>query len=137
MHLLIIVLGIVFYNNLSSEDNTPVVLVKKIYSPKLRDSIFLKKISWGLTYDNEIIVVSTSSSLSIEPNPKKEYVFLTSEIFYKVSNDSLYIYTSQSVKNPIYFKSRFRVIQKVLSNPEMMNLKGYENYKNKGLKVIE
>jgi len=132
----LLVFGLIFYNGFS-EKHEPAISIKEVHSNTLNESIYLKKISWGLTYDHEIVVVSMSSDKKTEPDSTKEFIFLSSEIFYKVSNDSLYIYTASKVKEPINFNSKFKIEQVELSNPEMMDLRGYDNYKKQGLKMIQ
>jgi|SRR5690554_4969677 len=125
----------VFYDQ-SELDQQPEVLVSKIHSDLLNEDLFIKKISWGLTYDHNVFLLTCSPDKSVEPDSTSEYIFLSSELFYKVSNDSLYIFTSLKAKTPLIFNSKFKVVQQELENVEIMKLREDKNYKKEGLEMI-
>lgn len=136
---IITVLGIVVFFVV---DNTfpkydPEFTVKEIHSNILKKDIYLKKKSWGISYDSEVVVISTSPEKHFEPDSTKDYIFLDPEIFYKVSQDTLYIYTMSKAKKPEKFDSQFKIKQIRISNPEKMELMGNANYKKKDLHMIE
>jgi hypothetical protein len=117
-------------------EHQPVIFVNKIHSEYLNEDLFIKKISWGLTYDHSVIILSSFPKNTIEPDSTSEYVFLSSEIFYRLTNDSLLIFTSLKSKKPLNFNSNIKIIQYELKNVEIMNLRGNNNYKKRGLKMV-
>ncbi|MCX6180485.1 MAG: hypothetical protein NT150_00970 [Bacteroidetes bacterium] len=112
----------------------PTYGIKKIHSDTLNADIYIKKKNWGVSGDHQVVVISTSGQEKFEPDSTKDYIFV-SEFFFKASKDSLYIYTDSKAKEPRLFDSKFKVIQVELSNPKMMDLRGYDNFKNKGLEL--
>ena len=120
----------------SKLDHQPEIFVNKIHSNYLNEDLFIKKVSWGLTYDHNIIILSSSFKNTIEPDLTSEYVFLSSEIFYRLTNDSLLIFTSLKAKVPLSFSSNIKIIQYELKNFEVMNLRKDNNYKRKELEII-
>ena len=139
IYTLLVVIGLYFiwfiYGK-SKSDHQPQILVEKIHSNYLNEDLFIKKISWGLTYDHSIIILSNSPNKSIEPDSNSEYMFSCSSIFYKLSNDSLLIFTSLKAELPLNFSSNIKVIQYKLENFEIMNLRENNNYKKKGLIMV-
>jgi len=117
-------------------DHQPEIFVDKIHSNYLNEDLFIKKVSWGLTYDHSIIILSSSPNNTIYPDSTSEYVFLGSEIFYRLTNDSLLIFTSLKAKTPLAFSSNIKILQYEIKNFEVMNLREDNNYKKKGLKMI-
>jgi archaellum component FlaF (FlaF/FlaG flagellin family) len=122
-----------FYTELDSAYE-PIYSIKKIHSDALNEDIFIKKNNWGVSSNHEVVVISTSGQEKFEPDSTKEYVFKT-EFFFKSVKDSLYVYTRVKSKAPISFNSKFKIKQVELDNSEMMELRGYDNFKNKGLEL--
>jgi hypothetical protein len=110
----------------------PVVEINSVHFDKANDTIYIKKKNWGITGDYQIIVLSTDPNRDFKPNKEKEYVYegLIS-LFYKMENDTLTLYVSKAVEVPEDFKLNDFILQKELTNQEMMNL--YETYKEKGI----
>ena len=130
-----LVVGLIVYN--SFPEYKPKYIVKEIHSNTLNESIYLKKKSWGITYDHEIVVVSTLYDEKSVPDTTNDYIFLDPEIFYKVNHDTLYVYTMSKAKEPNNFNSKIKVNQIELSNTEKMDLIGNDNYKKQGLEMME
>ena len=80
--------------------------VKPSYPP-----IFIKKMVWGLTGDKQVIVISNSGKKDFKPVKSKEYVYEgLFDIFYKLQNDTLFIYTPVSCPEPQELKARYSII---------------------------
>jgi hypothetical protein len=132
LFLIITAFGLFIYIDL--EELEPDVVVKEVYSKVLNESIYLKKTSWGITGDHVIVTLSKSPEKNIEPDSSKEYVFLDYEIFYKVSNDSIFFYTMLKAKEPKHFYTRFIVRQIEITTSQKSDL--YKTYKQQGLECI-
>ena len=88
------------------------------------DAIYIKRLIWGLTSDNQITVISNSPDEINEIDSIRDYVFKDLVPFvYKLESNKLIIYTMQPAREPSQFdSSKIRVIQTRVSNPEYMDL---------------
>lgn len=130
--LIIIIALYLLYFSKQIPDYKPIVKILKIHSDDLNESIYIKKKSWGITYDHQLIIISKSSDEDFEPNEDENYIFLN--LFYKVKEDTVFIYTMKKSTVPRNFHSKFKIKQIELSNPEMMELT--TKYKEKGLDTL-
>lgn len=121
----------------SIPDMEPVYKSKKLTFSKL-PSLFLKSCQWGLTYDHKVVVLSTDSTEKFSPDSTKEFIYRgASFLYYRTSNDSLWLYLYSKSNRPPFFKSKIKVIQIELENPDMIKLYSNEAYKSKGLIKFE
>lgn len=102
------------------------------------NSIYVKTANWGLAGNhNEISLSEFSFDEKKTPNKQTDYVFYTSEIFYKEGeNGKVFIFAPQSGKNipEIPFKN-IEVIFKGLKTAD--EIRDYEtNYRKYGLQRI-
>ena len=107
--------------------------------PLTGETIYLKSKKWGLTYDHQLTVISTSSYSTKwqEADTTKELVFKGLEPFvYEFKDDTLFIYCRLASFLPQNFKSNIRVIQKEVDNPVYMDLIFKVNNGSKNLKKM-
>lgn len=134
-----LILGIIFfftflYVNIPSL--APKISKVEIYSQTFGEKIFIKKKNWGLTGDQQVIVVGKSPDDAFEPNAAAEYVYIgLSPFFYKFENDTLNLYVMKESRTPPKLSTKLTISQIILKNPEMMDL--IEHFQEKGLKIIE
>lgn len=122
--ILILVLGVYWY----FQNVITVFTLKEIPSTTLKETIYLKNTKRGLNYDE--VVISKSSKR--KSNTNKDYIYTWGEtLFYKISNDSLYVYCKIKTNVPPNFDSKVKIYQIQYSNPEYYDL--IKNYKKKGL----
>jgi hypothetical protein len=105
--------------------------------PELNEQVFFKAKIWGISGDNNAIVVTTQSQTTIANlETDKDYIFYSSELFYKkVGKDSLFIYVNASSitsKKPKIFSQKIKEIIVPLKTQEE-NLKFNAKYKEMGL----
>ena len=94
-----------------------------------KECIYLKYRAY--TNDASNIFISTSKSRRI--NSATDYVYDRSFcIFYKIQNDTIFIFNSDVVNSPSRFKSKIPIIQKKISSPEFTDLYYQNNYKTCG-----
>jgi hypothetical protein len=134
-----LVLIISFFKCASKTENdneSDQVVVDKIVSKK-GNELYLKRFSSGITFDNEFIVLSVNSSMILDSTT--DYIYPTTNVFYKISKlqDSVYIFSSVVSNTPSHFKSSMVIVQKELENSDLMDLMGYDKYKKVGLKMIK
>src|SRR5665647_1360454 len=130
--ILIIIMSYLFYDG--SQDNGVTYNVKEIHSQNFNSSLFIKQKLWGLTSDNQIIIISTSPTKKFSPNPTTDYIYEgLSPFYYKFHGDTLFVYTMQNSKIPKSFKTKIIIVQTELANPEMMRLVKNYQYKKEGL----
>lgn len=133
---LIIIMGYLFYDG--SQDNGVIYNIKEIHSQNFNSSLFIKQKVWGLTSDNQIIIISTSPTKKFSPNPITDYIYKgLSPFYYKFREDTLFVYMMQSSKIPKYLKTKIIIVQTELANPEMMRLIKNDQYKKEGLNTFE
>ncbi|WP_188435041.1 hypothetical protein, partial [Chishuiella changwenlii] len=65
------------------------ITIEKIIVFNDKDSLYITANSWGLAGNNEVIVLSQSNKKT--PNKIDDYIFYTSEIFYKIDNNNTII----------------------------------------------
>jgi hypothetical protein len=131
---LCILIGLIIFLFIS--ENSEVVKsnykVSKIFASSLNQTVFIIKETWGISSDHQRVVISTSNSES-KPDSSKEYIFSDSEFFYKLVQDTIYVYTMSKARIPSKFESKIKIKQIEISNPDLMDL--YKNYKSKGLEL--
>jgi hypothetical protein len=108
--------------------------IDEVFSASANQKIYVKRKAWGLNYNHDMAIVSTSSG-NTGPDSLKDFIFKDSEIFYKLSNDTLCVFTMLKAKIPIDFQSKIIIKQIEISNSEAMDLIEFGNYKTKGLKM--
>jgi len=132
--IILVVITIGFITNNQIPDMKPIYNIRKLVAISHNETLFLKSKAWGMTYDNKLIILSASDGEEFMADSTKDYVYKgASFIFYKISNDSLFIYTDNKAHIPPLFDSKFIIKQIKLENPAMMKLKGDSAYKNLGL----
>lgn len=103
LFLVLITIGAIwFYCNWRKEEFMP--SKEKTISINLGNEsrpLFLRAKTWGVTGNHEQIVLSQSNNNV--PNKTDDYIFYTSEVFYKVENDnSVIVYaTESSISEPV------------------------------------
>lgn len=91
-----------------------------------------------MTYDNQIIIISTSPKKKFKPNPLTDYVYEgLSPFYYKFNRDTLFVYTMILSKVPQNLRSKIKIVQLELTNEEMMHLIKNNQYKSEGLNTFE
>ncbi|SHK71432.1 hypothetical protein SAMN05443634_10316 [Chishuiella changwenlii] len=109
------------------------ITIEKIIVFNDKDSLYITANSWGLAGNNEVIVLSQSNKKT--PNKIDDYIFYTSEIFYKIdNNNTIIIYSPESSINEP---------DKKISNVTIRSLKTFDeindynlNFKKYGLERI-
>lgn len=85
------------------------------------------------TNDNPKIFISTSKSRFI--NLSTDYIYpASSELYYYIQNDTLFIINYEIADQPARFRSKMIIIQKKISNPESTDLYYKDNYRTFGYK---
>ena len=95
--------------------------------------LFLRAKVWGITGSHEQIVLSQSKNNI--PNKTDDYIFYTSEVFYKVGNDNRVILyaTESSISEPVN-KITNVTVKGIKTADEIRDYK--TNYKKYGLERI-
>lgn len=99
-----------------------------------KDTLYVSASSWGLAGNNEEIILSKKPiKEDYRPNKKNDYVFYTSEIYYKIDANKLVVYAIQSsILEPENFSSPINVEIKGIKTAQ--ESKDYElNYSKYGL----
>ena len=135
---LIVIVFVVIYFSLPKKGYDTNIEVVEISSINHSSKLFIKKKTWGMTGDGQVIVISNSDNKEFEPDRTKDYVFEgSSPLFYKVKGDTILLYTYQASLVPSSFTSNFIIRQVELDNPSMMNLLANDNFKTQGLSIIK
>lgn len=108
---------------------------------KLRDSVFVSARSWGLTGDHQEIIFSSKpiSPAHRSYSADSVYIFYTSEVFYKVDNDSVItVYASESSVSESTMKYSNVVIKGLKSGDALERYNAdYQRYGLKRISVYE
>lgn len=102
--------------------------IKELHIKDTDKTIYLKNLKRGLNYSKLAISTSKGRETSIE----KDYVYTWDEtLFYRVSNDTLYVLCKIKAEEPSNFNSGVKVRQEEYSNPEYYEL--LKNFTKMGL----
>ena len=107
----------------------PVYTKEQIHSHKLKETIYLKSKTWGISADHRIYVISTNRDTKFEPSESSEYVFRGfDDLFYRQTEDSITFYVTQIPNVPEIFSTKFQLEFVELSNPEFTQLRIESKY---------
>ncbi|MES2458842.1 MAG: hypothetical protein V4594_25035 [Bacteroidota bacterium] len=114
----------------------PIFSKQELSFANYADTLYIKKRNVG---NEATVVISTSYDSEFDPDTSSEFVYDVSStpFFYKQTSDSLIIYTGRSSGFPSDFKSKVKILQIELSNPEMMNLVSNNHFKEIGISKID
>lgn len=111
---ILVTLGIIgcFGNNYE-----PIINIVKVTSTK-GENLYLKSKNWGLTYDHQLTVISTSNKAKWqEPDSTKDFIYKWLDPFlYEFKNDTLFVYCNTKAPIPKNFTSNIKVVQKEVDN---------------------
>jgi hypothetical protein len=114
----------------------PVTNHVEIYIPDLNESIYVSKKVWGVSYDHQIVLISSQPKEKVNYDSETDYIYQgLSSLFYKVAGRDLVIYTRKKSPIPKRFNSRANIVQVELDNQDMSTLRA--DYEKEGLKKIE
>lgn len=122
---LIIFISLFFYKTTVALNNfgKPVYKLKQI-----KENLFIKEKNWGITSDHRVIVVSTSPKIEFALDSTKDYIINTHEIYYKIENEIIYIYSLGKASIPKFFNSKYKIKYFELSEVQMMTLIANRKY---------
>lgn len=132
------ILFLFFYikNELSEFDKIgePIIKVKSIYFPEIKDSIFVKSKVWGITGNHKTAIITKSSNPEFKSDSLNDYVFKGfGEIILLKNIDELKVYSFQKPNIPKNFNSKVSIkLFPIKNNHELLELK-----KKNGLIIIE
>ena len=127
-----------FYYALPDKNNDVKYTVTEVSFKDTQSKLYIKMKTWGMTSDNQVVVVSNSNKKEFISESTKDYVYEgIMPLFYKVQNDTLSIYTLVTSSVPEDFKTNLKVIQVQIENLEMMKLIEHDNYKIQGLTAVK
>lgn len=136
--IIVFVLFLFFYFAFPSKNADVQYEVTEVSSKDVQSKLYIKKKIWGMTSDNQIIVISNSDQKEFTVDSAESYVYEGMMPFlYKLEKDTLLVYTLKIATVPKGLKTSFKVIQVLLENPEMMKLIEHDNYKAQGLTKID
>lgn len=132
-------LGYWFVDNTFDVDMDPTVKDYIIEFEKLNEKIYVSARAWGVSGNHQEIILSGApiSSKHREYSKEDNYIFYTSEIYYKKEGQGKLIISApnSSVSKPKNFNSSIHIVLKDLRTAD--DLKDYEkNYKKYGLQKI-
>ena len=111
--------------------------VTEIFSNEVQSKLYIKKKVWGMTSDNQVIVISSSNVKEFTLEGTENYIYEgIMPMLYKLQKDTLSIYTLKVSAVPKNLKTDFKIVQIQLENPTMMKLIEHDNYRAKALTLI-
>jgi hypothetical protein len=135
----IVLIGFLFFYFAFPSKNADVqYAVTEVFSKGASSKLYIKKRVWGMTSDNQVIVISSSDEKAFTTNSTRSYVYEgVMPLFYKTQKDTLFVYTLKMSAIPQGLRTNFKIVQVQVENPEMMTLIEHDNYKAKGLTKID
>jgi hypothetical protein len=134
--LLLAIGGFMLYRALPNENTF--YNVKEFHSSKSDNALYLKSITWGMTSDSRLIIISESPEKKYLVDSTSNYIYEgLSPLLYKFENDTLFLYTMNKSAVPQNLKSKIKIQQIEIENPEMMRLIKDDYYKKQGLNIME
>lgn len=100
----------------------PVVTVKVLPYPKLKETLYLKSKTWGLTGDKQFRIITTDIGENIDTSRAAYWLKGLTEVLYQQHHDTLLIYTRSAFHKPQAFASQVKIIQIEVDNPTMMRM---------------
>jgi len=84
----------------------------ELQSSGSKSHLYIKKKVWGMTAEDQLILISTSPERLYSYNKQTEVIYHGIEPFlYKFQGDSLTVYTYRKAGIPIDFHSDIRIVQ--------------------------
>ncbi|HEY9259079.1 hypothetical protein [Chitinophaga sp.] len=100
--------------------------------------VFIRQKVWGMNADHRLVYITNDKDEDAGPSENTDYIFKGfSPIFYKQSNDTIYIFCSVASIVPPNWINSFTIHQIELNNQEVMKLLDKENYKKENLNLID
>lgn len=143
--IIILVFGVIalvvflfFYLTFPAQNADIQYKVIELSSKDSQSKLYIKKKVWGMTSDNQVVIISNSNTEAFITNVKENYIYEgLMPLFYKLQEDTLTIYTLKTSFVPKELHTRYKIIQVELTNPDMMGLIENDSYKKKGLIKID
>ncbi len=99
--------------------------------------IWIKKKVWGMTAEDQLILVSMSSDWEYGYDKQKELIYHGLIPFlYKIQGDTLMIYTLHTAKIPTAFRTDVQIVQHEMDSMEQRSIFEHDRYKELGLQVV-
>lgn len=106
-----------------------------LYFEKHNEYVHIHTYSYGLLGNHSKIIISKNKIRNAVFNPQKDiFAKGVSTIFYKKTQDTLYLFPSSNLNIPTNFISKVKIVQKDLENAEFVKL--LETYPSNGLGKI-
>jgi hypothetical protein len=129
------VIGFLAWKRIKFDLFTPEVDMISIHSDRFEETLYIKRMVWGMTGDNQVIVISKSSRKETVTNPNEEFVFQGLGAFYwKYSDDTLEIYYDSKFIPPARSSIKIFIRPIKLNNEKMSVL--LNSYRNMGLSTF-
>ena len=134
----VLLIGFLFFYFAFPSKNADVQYeVTEIFSNEVQSKLYIKKKVWGMTSDNQVIVISSSNEKEFTLEGTENYIYEgIMPMLYKLQKDTLSIYTLKVSAVPKNLKTDFKIVQIQLENPTMMKLIVHDNYRAKALTLI-
>ena len=98
--------------------------------PGRNEKLYIRTENWGVTGDSQLTIITTENNGDFEIDSSKQIIFKGLEPFiYRVSGDTLFLVLRHEGKIPAGFGSTWKIIQKEVDNPMMMNTRRVDRYK--------
>ena len=108
----------------SVPDYSPIWHVEELYVSAVNERLYVSFEQWGVTYDRQLVIISTKPKRRSDYTPSEDYAFHTSDspILYSINADTLTLYTAEPSAIPRRFTSRVQVKQRVVDLPHLQQM---------------
>lgn len=135
--LLVLIVVVVLWIYIPGEDTFTQYKTIEITTTNKEAAVFIKQKVWGMNADHRLVYITTNKDENVGPNENTDYIFKGfSPLFYKQSNDTIYVFCSVASITPAKWIKSFSIKQIELSNSETMKLLDKDTYKKENLNLI-
>jgi len=93
--------------------------------------LYLESETWGLTNDHSFTILSDRKG-DITEDSLRAFLYKQADfLFYRTNADTLWLYVYKRAPKPTLFKSKIKVVEIELENPDMIVLKRTHKYNGK------
>jgi len=137
--LIVLLFFVYIYNEMKDVDQAlkPIINNYSIYFPSLKENLHIRTSIGGLLGNNYNVIISTEDAQleSWVYKDSRDLKYKCEDIYYKINEDTLILYTESIIDIPPYFNTKIKLVQKKLTSNKESRLVRL-NYIKEGLTKI-
>lgn len=120
----------------SLPDYSPLRHVQELYVPAAAERLYISFEEWGVTYDRQVVTISTTAKGRTDYRADEDYAFHTADspILYSIHGDTLLLYTVRLSPIPERFASKIQIRQVLVDHQRLLEME--RNHEQLGLTKV-